>query len=133
MIMLGVVLIIGIQLLVAAANSVTDVTEAKTVTNESMSLVNGTAVAAAHTQWDSVTRVGNTTVTLNETTQYTVDLPHGTVTLIGTSGTYDVSYVYRQVGNSTSRTLVLLIILFMAIGILAYTFRDLIPFLRDVM
>lgn len=131
-------LIVALALIGSIANSTTDATEAKTVTNESMALINVTAVASANNQWDSVTRIGNASLTLTSGSNYTVDLTQGEVTLLSgttlpTTGTYDVSYVYRNVGDTTSRGLINLIVLFFAIAILVTTIAYLSPSFREMM
>lgn len=128
-----IILVVGISLLVSIANSATDVTEVKTVTNESTALLNATAVNLDNTQLVAVSRVGNTSHTLTETTHYTYDLAQGTVTLVNLAdATYDVSYTYRQVGNSTARSLISLVVIFFVIGLLLLVVAVVSPSFREM-
>jgi len=130
-------LILGITFLVALSNSTVDATEVKTVINESAVLGNNSATKLDNNQWVSVTRVGNTSTPLIQTTDYTVDLAAGEVTLASgnasvTNGTYDVSYTYRNVGNSSARTIVNLVTLFFSLAVLLFLIGALSPQFRDM-
>ncbi len=120
MVLVGFVFILsGVIFISALADETTRVTQANTVTNESITIVNATAVSLANNQLDSFTELSNVTNgAVTEGDNYTVDLSAGTVTGVDLSGAYNASYVYREVGNSTSRTLTNLVIVFFAIGVM---------------
>lgn len=133
-----VFVIVGITLIVGLANSQTDATELKSVVNESVSLVNNSGVSLANSQVETLSRVGNASTTLVEDTDYTVNLAKGEVTLnTGNASVadraYDVSYTYRNVGDSTSRVLVNLVVMFFAIAILLFLIGMLSPTFRDML
>lgn len=131
-------LIIGVSVIQPLADSTVDATEAKPITNESIALVNGTGTAAANSQWDSFTQLSNNSRILVEDTDFTVNLGLGVVTLNTldntiSDGNYDLSYVYRNVGNSTARTLIILVILFFALAVLLGVIAILVPSFKDMM
>jgi hypothetical protein len=133
-----IILIVGVALLISLADTTTDVTEAKTVINESVTLVNATAVGLANNQLDSITSVINATnasESLTSGVNFTADLSAGTITLIsaGEAGVWNVTYIHRQVGNSTARTLITLVILFFVLGLLGMTLAALSPSFRELM
>lgn len=122
---LGGIIFAGIFIIVAAvlASSVADnqvaATQANTVTNESVTLINATAVSLDNNQLDSITSVVNATNasdTLALGVGYTANLEDGTITSLGRSGNWNVTYVWREVGDSTARTLTDLVTLFFVLG-----------------
>lgn len=136
-----VFLVIAIALLGSTADSIFDTTTAKTVTNETITLQINTPVALANNQLDSFTKFYNGsagTTSIVDTSNYSVDLDTGEVTLLdnvtyGTGTGWQATYVYREVGNTSARTLISLITIFFAIGVFLMflglysdTFRDLI-------
>lgn len=119
-----IVLIMGLTLIPAVADQVTSATEIKTTTNESITFGSGgPVVQLAQNQLVAFTSITNTTVTVLSG-NYSVDLSAGKVTPTASTGlpngTYDATYTYREVGNSTSRTLISLVVLFFAISIMAF-------------
>jgi hypothetical protein len=129
-----ITLIVGIVLLSSLADRIWLGTDATyTATDESQTLVNGTAVSLDNNWVTSVTKVmaenGTANYTLTVTTQYTVgnlnDDGVATVTLI--DGGYDgntsyISYAYEDddyIRDGSSRVFIRLITLFFAFAILA--------------
>lgn len=132
-----IAVVIGAAFMTSLANNVTSITQANTVINESTAFVNGSSVALDNSQLDSLTSITNGTAVLRETTDYTVDLAKGVIafstlntTLADTN--YDVTYVYRDVGNSTARNLIVLVILLFAIGVFTTVLYFLSPQLREL-
>lgn len=113
-------LLVGVILLGVVADETTGATQANTVTNETISLTNGSTTSLANSQLDSFTSLvnsSNASQTYTRDTDYTVDLAAGSVTSLGPSGNANATYVFREVGNSTARSLTNLVIIFFAIGV----------------
>jgi hypothetical protein len=135
-------LVIGIALLTSVANSQVQVTQLYTVTNETLTLVNGTAVQlggarAPNMNIQSIGTIYNATnksTVLTSGTNYTLDLPRGTVTMIvAQPGQWNVSsYTYYQIGDSTSRSLTGLLAIFVAVAVLGVALVYLLPWLREL-
>lgn len=125
------VVFVGVVLLGAVADEQVRVTQANSVVNESVVLVNASAVSLDNNQLDSLSFVGNASDTLTVNTDYTVDLSAGTVTSLGPAGTFNASYVYREVGSATARTLTSLITLFFALGVMGLGLAMALKGLRD--
>lgn len=131
--------IIGVALIGGLADSTVDATEAKTVVNETLAFVNGTTVSLANSQLDSFTSLRNGTVVLDAVSDdYSVNLDQGSVICLTSNssiadGDYDATYVYRNIGDSSSRTLLLLVILFFALAILIGVIAALSPSFREMM
>lgn len=119
---LGGIIFAGIFIIVAAvlAGSVADnqvaATQANTVTNETITLVNATAVSLDNNQLDSITSVVNASGVALTSANYTANLEDGTITSNGPAGAFNVTYVWREVGDSTARTLTDLVTLFFVLG-----------------
>lgn len=126
-----VFILVGVILMGSVADEVTSITQENTVTSESISITNQSTTSLANSQLDSFTNLGNATANLTINTDYTVDLSAGTVTSLGPTGSYDADYVYREVGNATSRTLINLITLFFALGVMLAGVGFAVKGLRD--
>lgn len=117
-----IVIVIGAVLLISTANTTTSVTQNYVVNNETVAFANGTTVSLAHTQLISIGSIYNATngsQTL-ASTNYTVDLPHGTIAVVsnGRTGNFNVTtYTYNQVSDSTSNGLVNFNTLFFAFSV----------------
>ena len=121
MVMAFIFLLVGVTFIGVIANESTSITQQNTVVNETVALVNQSTLTLANNQLDSFTSLVNSsnasqTYVLN--TDYTVDLDGGKVTSLSPTGAALATYVYRDVGNSTARTLINLILIFFAIGLL---------------
>lgn len=118
-----ILLILGIIFAGVIADNVYDNTNTYTVTNETLTGVNGTAVTLTYDDLVEVTQVRNTTtqsVIFNETSDYTVTLSTGAITVLSGSDDYSVDYVYypdNYVKNATSRSLINLLVIFFVIGV----------------
>jgi hypothetical protein len=114
-------LLVGVLLISVIADETTGATQAVSVNNETITLVNGTGVSLANNQLDSFTSLINATNAADALTvdvDFTVNLPSGEVTSItGNAGGFNATYVYREIGNATARSLVNMILVFFAIGI----------------
>lgn len=120
-IMAFVFILVGVVLLGSISNEIVRTTQANTVSDEQITLVNQSTTSLANNQLDSFTSLVNATnatdiQVLN--TDYTVDTSGGSVTSLGPAGLFNATYIYREVGDNTSRTLVNLVILFFALGVL---------------
>ena len=124
-------IVIGVALLVSLANNENAVSGSFTVTNESVALINGTMVNLKNGVVSSVTRVGNSTVTV-AAANYTLTSPQGLTLLNGQTRTYDVTYVYDNTPDATSSTILDLVILFFALGIIGGVLYYLSPNFRDL-
>lgn len=115
------IVVLGAAFLTTVADETTEMTQTNTVTNESATLTNNTATTLANNQLGAVTRVGNASLTIAPSF-YDVNLDTGTITARWAANAtlanraYDVSYTWREVGNSTARTLINTIVLFFALG-----------------
>lgn len=100
------------------ANTTTDVTEIKTASNESITLVNGTPVSLANNQLVAVQRVANGSGAF-DSGNFTTNLPQGQITWTAgnPAGTFQTTYTFRQVGDGTARSLTTIIVLLFALGI----------------
>lgn len=100
------------------ANTTTDVTEIKTASNESITLVNGTPVSLANNQLVAVQRVANGSGAFYSG-NFTTNLPQGQITWTAGAlvGTFQTTYIFRQVGDGTARSLTTIIVLLFALGI----------------
>lgn len=118
LLVLFVGLLIGISLLTTTADEVTKTQQTKTATNEThlfSSPDNSTTLT--HTDVISISYIANST---RPNANYTItSLSLGTLWM-NTSGSQNVTYLYyptEYVKDSTSRTLINLVILFFALGI----------------
>lgn len=131
------VIVIGAALLTTTADEQTRITQLNTVNNETIALVAGTAVPLANNQLATIGTVynaSNASRVLTAGQNYTVDMSAGTISAIGISGDFNVTtYTWREVGDSTSRTLVILVIVFLAIAILTGVLAALSPSFRELM
>lgn len=129
--MLGMVIVgflvavIGIALLSSTADSTKKVTSAVNSVNESFAGKLNVAVALANDDLVSVSAVRNTTGSTVPASNYTVNTTGGTITMLApqVNNTYYADYTYYDddyVSNSTSRTLVGLIVIFFAVGLIGY-------------
>jgi len=132
-----IMLIIGINLLVVTANSISSATTIVAVANESLNLSTGTAVSLTFNDI-----VENSETVLNGTTNATIG--SGNYTIAVAAGTFTlttpnllnntqawISYSYHPdeyVKEGTSRTLIRLIIIFFALGILGIGFKFIMDF-----
>jgi hypothetical protein len=131
-----IAVVIGVSLLTSTANATTAATQQNSVVNESIVLVNATAVALDYNQLDALTTLANATNgtdTLTVNTDYTVDLSSGEITSLGRAGTFHATYTYRQVGNQVARTLTNLIVILFALGVFGAVLYYLSPQFRELM
>ena len=130
-----VLLLVGIIFIGIVADEITRVNQANTVTNETITLTNQSVTSLDNSQLDSFTSLvnasnGSQVYTLN--TDYTVDLSAGEITSLGPSGDANATYVYREVGSATARTLTNLVNIFFALGILGISIFVGLKGLRDM-
>jgi len=131
-----VLLILGIVFTQMIANSVTSATQANTITNESINWVaNGATVSLTKNQLDSITSIKNSTggSLLTAPANYTFSLSQGTVTSVNRNGTFFVTYIYRDVGDSTSRSTLSLVVIFIALAVLLFIIAMMSPGFREMM
>lgn len=99
------------------------ITTPQSIANESFTGVNATAVALANGNMTTVSAVRNSTHdTLTVTTDYTVSLDAGTITVLTGNGTYYADYNYEMadyVSNSATRSIVSIIVILFGVGVLA--------------
>jgi hypothetical protein len=127
--------IIGAVMLTSLADSQTATTQATTATNESLTLTTGIPGYLRNNQLDSITSVVNGTSSLVEGTNYTANYAQGWINKTQSftaNGTYKVTYVYRQVGDAGSRTMLGLIPLTFALGVFLTVLAALSPQFRDM-
>jgi uncharacterized membrane protein affecting hemolysin expression len=131
-----VAVILGIAFLTSIANDTTRVTQANTITNESITWAsNGATVGLANNQLDSITSIKNSTggSILTQGTNYTVNLDTGQLTSVNRNGTFLVIYAYRQVGNAAARNVLNVVLpMLFAIGVLLALLWALSPSFRDL-
>lgn len=128
--------VIGTALLTSVADSTTSVTQTNTVNNETVTLVNATAVSLDQNQLaaiTSVTNATNSTDTLTEGDDFTANLQDGTITSLGRGGNFNVTYTWREVGDSTARTLVSFNALFFTLGIMLLVYAIFDPGFKNLM
>lgn len=98
------------------------ITTPQSVSNESFTGVNATAVALTYDDMQAVSAVRNGTGSaLTVTTHYTVDLTAGTITVLVGNGTYYADYTYytdNYVANSATRSIMSLLVILFAVGVL---------------
>ncbi len=120
-IMIFVFIIIGVAFLTSIADTTQPITNALPITNESFTGVQNTAVSLAHGNLTAVSAVKFSNGTTVPTSNYTVNLTPGTITLVTANGTYYTDYNYHAdtyVADGASRTLVNTNIIFYAAFIL---------------
>lgn len=119
-----VLILVGIALIDPIADSVYDARNTYSITNESFAGVNATAVALTYDDFEAVSEVRNSShAVMTVTTDYTVGAADGEITVRSGTGTYYADYVYYPdgyVSDSTSRILLNLLVIFFAIGVLAF-------------
>lgn len=132
-----IVLILGINFLTAYADAQHDVINTGTVTNESFTGINATAVALTYDNMIAVSEVRNASNdALTITDDYTVNLTTGSITVLVGNGTYYADYTYypdTYVQNSASRSIIGIILVLFAIGILGLLLALVLPELRDLL
>jgi len=136
-----VVIILGVTFLTTIADTTQDITSLKTVENESIAVVNNTDVELANRQLSSFTllRCDNSSANMTVGTgNYTVRLTPGTINVnptdgacVGTAEKWLGTYTYRDIGDSTSRTFISLLPLFMALAVFLFTIGMFIPQFRE--
>lgn len=112
-------LLVGVVFVSVLATEITGVTQANSIL-ENISIANNTVTSLSHNQLDNFNSLVNATNTSDVfvlNTDYTVDGSAGTVTSLGPTGLARASYVYREVGDSTARSLTNLTIIFYVLGI----------------
>lgn len=120
MIMAFIFLLVGVIFIGVIADEITAITQSNSIVNETVALVNGSSLNLANSQLDSFASLVNSSnssqiYVLN--TDFLIDLNGGILTSTNPTGAALATYNYRDVGDSTSRTLILLVIIFFAIGI----------------
>ena len=83
--------------------------DSATVTNESFTLLNNTAVATNNQYITSVTYIKNASITLTETTDYTIQTAAGTITLVNNDHNntlFNITYVfdYNTLAQNVTQT-----------------------------
>lgn len=129
-----IVIVVGMSLLGETANTTRPLTNALTVTNESFTGVNATAVALTNGNHTSLAVRNSTHDTLTITTHYTTNATAGTVTVLTGNGTYYADYTYEAntyQDSSATRSVISLIVVLFGIAVFALLLAAMYPVIME--